>query len=75
MLGRSRRTGAWSGRLTPREEQLSKVIIDEIEVRGPLGSDYFDDSRRGRKVWGLDYVGEVDFAETVLSRKDFDQSA
>jgi uncharacterized protein YcaQ len=52
MDARSRRTGAWSGRLTPREKQLSQHILKEIETRGPLSSDAIDDDRVARKVWG-----------------------
>jgi len=52
MEARSRRTGAWSGRLTPREKQLSQHILREIETRGPLSSDAIDDDRVARKVWG-----------------------
>ena len=52
MDARSRRTGAWSGRLTPREKQLAQYILGEIETRGPLSSDAIDDDRVARKVWG-----------------------
>jgi len=52
MKARSRRSGAWSGRLTPREKQLAQHILSEIETRGPLSSDAIDDDRVARKVWG-----------------------
>jgi uncharacterized protein YcaQ len=52
MDARTRRTGAWSGRLTPREKELSKRILGEIAERGPLSSEHIDDDRRGRRVWG-----------------------
>ena len=52
MDARSRSSGAWSGRLTPREKQLSQHILDEIATRGPLSSDAIDDNRVARKVWG-----------------------
>jgi uncharacterized protein YcaQ len=35
---RSRRSGAWSGRLTPRERELSAHVLQEITARGPLRS-------------------------------------
>jgi len=50
---RSRRTGAWSGRLTPRERELAKFVFSEISARGPLRSAHFEDERRSaRQVWG-----------------------
>jgi uncharacterized protein YcaQ len=53
MLERTRRTSAWSGKLTAREAELAKRILNEIGTRGPLGSDAVEDERRsGRSVWG-----------------------
>ncbi len=53
MQARSRRTGAWSGRLTPRERELAPQLLAEIAARGPFGSEDFDDDRRAhRHVWG-----------------------
>jgi hypothetical protein len=53
MQRRTRRHGAWSGRLTPRERGLSVRILAEIAARGPLSSDDIDDRRRSRQmVWG-----------------------
>jgi len=50
---RRKRAGAWSGRLTPRERELSKHIFSEISARGPLRSAHFDDERQSRRpVWG-----------------------
>lgn len=50
---RSRQTGAWSGRLTPRERELAKHVLQEITDRGALRSAHFEDKRRSsRKVWG-----------------------
>lgn len=49
---RPKSTGAWSGRLTPRERELAPRILAEIAARGPLSSDQIDDPRRGRRVWG-----------------------
>lgn len=52
MLARTRRSGAWSGRLSPRERELATRITDEIGTRGPLGSNAITDERRARKIWG-----------------------
>lgn len=52
MHRRTRRAGAWSGRLTPREKSLAEHILGEIAARGPLSSDDIDDDRRARRVWG-----------------------
>lgn len=53
MQHRTHRHGAWSGRLTPRERELSARILAEIAGRGPLSSDQIDDHRRSRQmVWG-----------------------
>lgn len=53
MHARTRRTGAWSGRLTPRERDLATRLLAEIAARGPLSSEHFaDDGRRARRVWG-----------------------
>jgi uncharacterized protein YcaQ len=53
MRERSRRAGAWSGKLTAREAELAKRIFDALAERGPLGSDAVADERRaGRGVWG-----------------------
>ncbi|HVU35444.1 MAG TPA: crosslink repair DNA glycosylase YcaQ family protein [Opitutaceae bacterium] len=53
MRDRSRRTGAWSGRLTPTERKLAPTLLAEIAARGPLGSEDFDDDRRAHRiVWG-----------------------
>ncbi|HEY0966321.1 MAG TPA: crosslink repair DNA glycosylase YcaQ family protein [Opitutaceae bacterium] len=52
MRARTRRAGAWSGRLSPREKELAARILAEIATRGPVGSDVVADERRARKVWG-----------------------
>ncbi len=53
MRARTRRTSAWSGRLTPRERDLAPHLLDAIGERGPLSSADFDDDRRAhRSVWG-----------------------
>jgi len=52
MRRRTRRAGAWSGRLTPRERALAERLLAEIAARGPLASEAFADSGRARAVWG-----------------------
>jgi uncharacterized protein YcaQ len=53
MRARMRRTGAWSGRLTPRERELAARILAELEGRGALSSEQIEDNgRRGAQVWG-----------------------
>lgn len=52
MQARTRRSSAWSGRLTPREKELVPRILDALATHGPRGSDVIADDRRGRHVWG-----------------------
>lgn len=52
MQARTRRSGAWSGRLTAREKDLVPRIFDALAQRGPLGSDAVDETRRTRRFWG-----------------------
>jgi uncharacterized protein YcaQ len=53
MRARTKRTGPWSGRLSPREKDLSARLLAEISARGPLHSGHFeDDGRKARRVWG-----------------------
>jgi uncharacterized protein len=52
MRARTRRTGAWSGRLSPRERVLAERILAAVAERGPVGSDAVVDDRRARSVWG-----------------------
>ncbi|MDQ5977237.1 MAG: uncharacterized protein QG602_209 [Verrucomicrobiota bacterium] len=52
MRHRTRRTGAWSGRLTPKQKQLAPVLLAEIAARGPLSSEDFENTGRARSVWG-----------------------
>ncbi len=51
MRARTRRTGAWSGRLSPRQRELVPSLLAEIAARGPLSSEDFADSGRSRHVW------------------------
>jgi uncharacterized protein YcaQ len=53
MRQRTRRHGAWSGKLTPRERPLAERILAEIAARGALSSAHIDDDRRSHQlVWG-----------------------
>jgi len=53
MNRRTRRHGAWSGKLTAREKVLAGRILAEMAARGPLASDDIDDDRRSRQmIWG-----------------------
>lgn len=59
MQERARRSGAWSGRLTPRERELARHILAELEARGPLSSEDIDDERKGRRVWGASTLAKA----------------
>jgi len=52
MRHRTRRNGAWSGRLSPKQKEIAEVILGEIATRGPLSSEDFVDTGRSRSVWG-----------------------
>ncbi|MBX3748473.1 MAG: YcaQ family DNA glycosylase [Opitutaceae bacterium] len=52
MRARTRRHGAWSGKLTARERELEPRILAALAERGPLNSDALNDGRRARAVWG-----------------------
>jgi len=52
MRARTRRPGAWSGRLSPREKEIADRVLAEIAARGPLGSDAIADDRRAKRFWG-----------------------
>ncbi len=52
MRSRTKRTSAWSGRLSKRERELATRILAEITGRGPLNSDAFKDESRAKSVWG-----------------------
>ena len=84
MRARTRRTGAWSGRLTARERELAERILAEIGERGPLSSEQIEDEgRRGRQVWGkatlakstlqkLFFHGRVLIARRENNRRHYD---
>lgn len=52
MRARSRRAGPWSGKLTAREAELTKRLLEELATRGPLGSESIDDPRKSTRGWG-----------------------
>lgn len=52
MRARTRRGGAWSGRLSPKQKTLAERLLAEIAARGPLSSEDFADTGRARAVWG-----------------------
>lgn len=52
MRRRTHASGAWSGRLSPRQKELSTRLLAEIAARGPLCSEDFADTGRARAVWG-----------------------
>jgi uncharacterized protein len=52
MRERMRRSSAWLGRLTAREVEFSKRILETLATGGALGPEAFADDRKGRRVWG-----------------------
>ena len=67
MHQRTRAHGAWSGKLTPRERDLTSHILGELAARGPLSSDDIEDAgRRARRVWGT-----ATFAKSTLQKLFF----
>jgi len=52
MRRRTHRSGAWSGRLSAKQKQLTEKLLAEIAARGPLSAEDFDDHGRARQVWG-----------------------
>jgi uncharacterized protein YcaQ len=52
MRDRTKRSSGWLGRLTPREKDFAKRILDTVAESGPVGPEAFADDRRGRQVWG-----------------------
>lgn len=52
MRARTRRNGAWSGKLSPAQTKLAERLVAEIAARGPLCSEDFTDTGRARSVWG-----------------------
>lgn len=67
MHRRTRRHGAWSGKLTASERELGDRILAEIGARGPLSSRHIDDDRRSRQMtWG-----SFSLAKTTLQKLFF----
>jgi len=56
MRARAKRSGAWSGRLTPNQRDLARRVLSEIAERGPLSSEDLSDPRRSRSVWGASTI-------------------
>jgi uncharacterized protein YcaQ len=52
MRARTKRSSAWSGRLTAREREFEKQIFDALAKGGPVGPEEFADDRKARRVWG-----------------------
>jgi hypothetical protein len=52
MRARTKRTSAWSGRLTARERAFAKTIMEAFAGGGGVGPEAFADRRKGRRVWG-----------------------
>ncbi|SDR72606.1 crosslink repair DNA glycosylase YcaQ family protein [Opitutus sp. GAS368] len=52
MRHRTHASGAWSGRLSPKQKELTVRLLAEIAARGPLSSEDFADTGRSRHVWG-----------------------
>jgi uncharacterized protein YcaQ len=50
--GRTRYSGAWSGRLTPREKAMAERALAAIGERGPLSPDVLADGQKARRGWG-----------------------
>lgn len=83
MHARSRRAGAWSGKLTAREAELAKRILAALAERGPLGSDVVEDARSSHRGWGsatlvkatlqkLFFHGRVLISRRVAGRRLYD---
>jgi uncharacterized protein len=52
MRQRARRSGAWSGKLTPAQKKMADRLLGEIGERGALSSEDIEDAGRTRAVWG-----------------------
>lgn len=77
MRSRTRRSGAWSGRLTGREAELSMRILGEVAERGPICSEHIADGRRAwRPVWGASSLAKSVFQKLffhgrlLIARRD-----
>ncbi len=77
MRSRTRRSGAWSGRLTRREAELSTQVLGEVAERGPICSEHIADERRAwRPVWGSSSLAKSVFQKLffhgrlLIARRD-----
>jgi uncharacterized protein len=52
MRSRTKRPSGWLGRLTPREKDFARRILEKVSESGPVGPEAFGDDRKGRQVWG-----------------------
>lgn len=59
MRRRSRGTGAWSGKLTPRERAMAERVFERLAQGGPVAPEDFADSGRARAVWGSATVAKA----------------
>ena len=64
---RTKRGGAWSGKLDARQRRLAEHILAEIATRGPLCSDDIDDAQRDHHGWGAGAT----LAKTTLQKLFF----
>lgn len=78
MRRRTRRNGAWSGRLTPKQKAIAPRLFAEITTRGPLSSEDFADTGRARSVWGAATLAKATLqklffhGELLISRRGED---
>lgn len=61
MRHRTRRNGAWSGKLSPRQKEMATRLFAEITARGPLSSEDIADRGRARSVWGASTMAKTTF--------------
>jgi uncharacterized protein YcaQ len=52
MRSRTKRPSGWLGRLTPREKDFARRILETVSESGPVLPETFEDDRKGRQVWG-----------------------
>jgi uncharacterized protein YcaQ len=49
---RAQRRSGYAGRLSRAEEQVARLVLDELKARGPLTSDDIEHEGRARTGWG-----------------------
>jgi len=81
---RTKRGGAWSGKLDARQRRLAERILAAIATRGPLSSQDIDDDQRDHHGWGagatlakttlqkLFFHGRVLIAKRINQRRYYD---